>query len=80
MGLLFDEDELVRNVMGQLMPLLSDVVSTLSLCMMISTLTFCLGVFTYCLREYFKDKREGKLHVEQLKQLQRSGGGRNMRE
>lgn len=71
MGLLINEDELVRNVMDQLMPVLSSVASSLSLCIMICT-------FTYCLREYLKEKRERRLHAEQITQLQRTGGGRIM--
>lgn len=73
MGLLINENELVRNVMEQIMPLLSDMASSLLLCIVICT-------FTYCLREFLKEKRERRLHAEQMKQLQRTGGGRNTEE
>lgn len=62
MGLLFNEEEIVQNIMGQLAPLLN----TLIICILACT-------FTYILREYSKHKRERKLHAEQMRQLQRGG-------
>ena len=67
MGLLFNEEEVVQIAMAQLMPLLNRVMLCISIC-----------TITYVPREFLKDKRERRLHAEQMKQLQRAGGGRNI--
>lgn len=76
MGLLVDEKELIQSAMDQLTPLLNEVMLYLSICML------CVSIctITYVLREFLKDKRERRLHVEQMKQSQRAGGERNKAE
>ncbi|KAF8558208.1 hypothetical protein OG21DRAFT_1504591 [Imleria badia] len=67
MGLLINEGEIVQQAMEQLMPLLITMILCISTC-----------TITYVLRACSKDRRERRLHAEQLKQLQRAGGGRNV--
>lgn len=84
MGLLVNEQEIVQNAMKQLMPLLDRVADelTLQLREVVSWLTFCIFIctITYLVREYLKERRERRLHAEQLRQLQRAGNGRSMAE
>ena len=69
MGLLINEEEIVQSFMEHLMPLLNRVMLCLSIC-----------TITYVLREFLKDRRERRLHAEQIKQLQRMGSGKNKAE
>ncbi|KAG6373410.1 hypothetical protein JVT61DRAFT_6559 [Boletus reticuloceps] len=70
MGLLINEEEIVHGIMERLTPLLD----TLTLCILICTIT-------YFVRECLKERRERKLHGEQMKQLQHAEehGGVTMR-
>lgn len=67
MGLLINEEVIVQKILEQLEPLLNAVI----LCILTCTIT-------YLLRQCMKERRERRLHREQMKQLQRAGGCKNI--
>lgn len=66
MGLLVDEDKIVRKAVEQLMPLLMAVAFMPMLCVLMCTAVCCI-------RGGLKEKRERRLHAEKMRQLQRTG-------